>query len=132
MIRLDTAFITAVTSVFNGVTSTTTTDTLRVSYAELDLIGGNVMAMVERGYVTPAVTASAEGVTPVVAAAPATFVATLPKLRIQLSADGKFSSTDGSWAGTIDPAVSAGFVASLRAGFEAFVLGSGAVTGTTV
>lgn len=115
MIRLDAIYVTAVTSVFNGVTSTATTDTLRVSYAELDLVGGNVMAMVQRGTVVNDV-----------------FTANMPQLRIQLNADGTFASQDGSWAGSIPVEVAQGFVQGLTSAFQAFVLGSGAVTGTAV
>jgi hypothetical protein len=113
MIKLDAAYIKAVTSVFDGVTSTSITDTLEVSYAEIDFVVGNVMAMVQRGTVINGV-----------------FTPNLEQLRIQLNADGTFASTDGTWVGAIPAAVAAGFVAQLTAGFQAFILGAGKVTGT--
>jgi hypothetical protein len=88
------------------------------------------MAFVERGYVIPAIAASAVGVTPVVAAVPATFVPTLPKLRVQLNADGTFASTDGSWKGSVPAATAAAFVTALQNALEAFVLAAGLITGT--
>jgi hypothetical protein len=113
MIKLDTAFVTTDTSVIGGVQTVASTDTLRVSYVELNLIGGSVMAMVERGTLIDSV-----------------FTPNMFKLRIELHADGNFSSTDGSWKGSVPAAVVAGFVQQLRGAFEAFVLGAGAVTGT--
>ena len=115
MIKLDAAYVTAVTSVFNGVTSTETTDTLRVSYAELDFVGGSFMAMVERGMVVNGL-----------------FTPNLSKLRIQLNAGGTFASTDGSWKGTVPVEAVQGFVTGLISAFQAFVLGAGVVTGTVV
>ena len=117
MIKLDAAFITAATSVFNGVTTTTTTDTLRVSYAELDLVGGSIMAMVERGTIS---------------GSPSAFTPNMSKLRIQLNGNGTFSSQDGSWQGKVDPAVVQAFVAALTTALQTFVLGAGVVTGTQV
>jgi len=120
----------------NGVASTNVTDTLRISYAEINLVSGSVMAFIERGTVTPAVAAvaaSAPGVTPVVAAVaavPATFVANMPKLRVQLNADGTFASTDGSWKGSVPAATAAAFVTALQNALEAFVLAAGLITGT--
>jgi len=56
----------------------------------------------------------------------------MPKLRIQLNADGTFSSQDGSWQGKVDPAVVQAFVAALTTALQTFVLGAGVVTGTQV
>ena len=117
MIKLAPAFITAATSVMDGVTTSETTDTLRVSYVEIDFTLVTVMAMVERG--------TLEG-------SPSVFTPNMPTLRIQLNANGTFASTDGSWTGSIPVASAQAFVATLTAVFQAFILGAGAVTGTQI
>lgn len=113
MITLAPQYITSATRTFNGQTITNTTDTMRISYAELDLVGGSVMCMVERGTVIGGA-----------------FTPNMSKLRIQLNADGTFASTDGSWSGTVPVAVVQGFVSGLTSAFQQFVLGAGAVQGS--
>ena len=117
MIKLDTAFITTATSVMYGVTSVVITDTMRVSYVEIDFTSGSVMAMVERGTMV---------------GSPAVFTPNMEKLRVQLNADGTFASTNGALTGSIPVQIANGFLASLTAAFQAFVLGAGAVSGTQI
>src|ERR1035437_5090079 len=99
----------------NGFVTNTVTDTLRVSYVEISFEAGSVMAMVQRGTMVDG-----------------KFVSNMSQLRIQLNADGSFSSQDGTWTGSVPPQVAAGFVGQLKAGFDAFILGAGRVDGKAV
>ena len=110
MIKLDPSFVTTIQTTMGGVTSIATADTLRVSYAELDLTNGNVMVMADQGALVNSV-----------------FIPSISRLRIQFNADGTFSSSDGSWSGSIDTSA---LVAQLKATLDQFILTSGKITGT--
>jgi hypothetical protein len=113
MITLSPASITTTTAVFNEVSTVTTTDTLRVSYVELNLPAGSVVAMLDRGTMVDGV-----------------FTPNQPRLRVDVAADGTFRSNDGVWQGTL-PNWSVALKA-LAASLDGLLLGSGLVTGTAV
>jgi hypothetical protein len=113
MITLSPASITTSTAVFNGVTSTSVTDKLFVSYVELGFESGSVCAMIQKGSMVDG-----------------KFVSNLPQIRVDVASDGTFRSNDGLWAGTIPNWTAT--LASLRAPFDGLLLGSGLVTGTAV
>ena len=131
MINLDPVSITTASATMNGVVTNTVTDTLRVSYVEISFEAGSVMAMVQRGTMVATPAVDATDTTPAIPAG-SEFVENMPQLRIQLNADGSFSSTNGVWAGSVPPQVAAGFVGQLKAGFDAFILGAGKVDGKAV
>ena len=112
-IKLDAAFVTTSTAVFNGVTTTTTTDVLQVSYVELGFVSGSVTAFVQKGTMVDGV-----------------FTPNMPQIRVDVSPDGTFHSSDGAWSGTIPNW--AATLATLRAPFDGLLLGVGLVTGTAV
>jgi hypothetical protein len=72
MITLSPASITTTTAVFNEVSTVTTTDTLRVSYVELNLPAGSVVAMLDRGTMVDGI-----------------FTPNQPRLRVDVAADGR-------------------------------------------
>ena len=111
MIKLSPASITTTTAVFNGVTSTTVTDTLVVSYVELNLPAGSVVAMLDRGTMVDGV-----------------FTPDQPRLRVDVQADGTFLSQDGAWSGTL-PNWSVALKA-LASSLDGLLLSAGLVTGT--
>jgi hypothetical protein len=113
MITLSPASITTSTVVFNGVSSTTLTDTLLISYMELNFPTGSVTAMVQRGTMVNGV-----------------FTPNQLQLRINVNSDGTFASQDGTWSGTL-PNWAATYAALLLS-FENLLLSSGLVTGTAV
>jgi hypothetical protein len=115
MITLSAASTTTIQDTFNGLVKTTTTDTLFVSYAELDFASSAIMAIIQRGTMV---------------GTPPAFVPNMPSLRVQLNADGTFASTDGTWTGTTASAPA--LIAALKSMLDNFVLGSGKVTGTAV
>ena len=113
MIKLDAASTTTSTSVFQGATTTTVTDTLFVSYVELGFESGSIVAMIQRGTVVDGV-----------------FTPKQPQLRVDVSADGTFRSNDGNWSGTLP-----NWAATLKviAGqFDGLLLSAGLVQGTAV
>lgn len=113
MITLSPESITTSTAVFNGVTSTSVTDTLFVSYVELGFASGSVCAMIQKGTMVDGV-----------------FTPNMPQIRVDVQPDGSFLSNDGAWSGTIPNW--AATLAALRAPFDGLLLGSGLVTGTAV
>ena len=84
MIRLNDNFKTVSTDVFNGATTTKTTDTLRISYVELGFESGSVTAFIQKGTVVDGV-----------------FTENMPKIRVDIASDGSFRSNDGNWSGKI-------------------------------
>ena len=113
MIKLDAASTTTSTSVFQGETKTTVTDTLFVSYVELGFESGSVVAMIQKGTVVDGV-----------------FTPNLPQIRVDVSPDGTFRSNDGVWLGTIPNWTAT--LAQLRAPFDGLLLGVGLVQGTAI
>lgn len=113
MIKLSAPSTTTVTSVFNGVTSVFITDTLHVSYVELNLPAGQVSAMIQRGTMVNGV-----------------FTMTQPQLRVNINPDGTFHSQDGAWSGTLPNWSTA--LATIAASFDNLLLSAGLVTGTEV
>ena len=113
MIALATQDQTTSTTVFNGVTTTSQTDTLFVSYIEINFESGTVSAFIQKGTVVNGA-----------------FVCNLPKIRVNVNPDGTFSSSDGLWTGAIpnwSPTL-----AALAAPLDGLVVGAGLVAGTTV
>ena len=111
MIKLDAASTTTSTSVFQGATTTTVTDTLFVSYVELGFGSGSIVAMIQRGTVVDGV-----------------FTPKQPQLRVDVSADGTFRSNDGNWSGTLP-----NWAATLKAiagQLDGLLLSAGLVSGT--
>ena len=113
MIHLDAASTTTSTSVFQGTTTTTVTDTLLVSYVELGFESGSIVAMIQRGTVVDGV-----------------FTPKQPQLRVDVSADGTFRSNDGNWSGTL-PNWSVALKA-LAASLDGLLLSAGLVSGTAI
>ena len=113
MIKLDAASTTTSTAVFQGVTKTTVTDTLFVSYVELGFESGSVCAMIQKGTMVDGV-----------------FTPNMPQVRVDVAPDGSFHTSDGILAGTIPNW--APTLASLRAPFDGLLLGVGLVQGTEV
>lgn len=113
MITLATQDQTTLTTVFNGVTTTTLTDTLFVSYIEINFESGTVSAFIQKGTIVNG-----------------DFVCNLPKIRVNVNPDGTFSSSDGQWTGTIpnwSPTL-----AALASPLDGLVTGAGLVSGTVV
>ena len=111
MIQLSAPSVTTSSSTFNGVVTTTVTDTLFVSYVELGFASGSVCAMIQKGTMVAGV-----------------FTPNMPQIRVDVSPDGAFRSNDGAWTGTIPNW--AATLATLRAPFDGLLLGVGLVTGT--
>jgi hypothetical protein len=111
MITLSPASITTTTAVFNGTTLVTTTDILIVSYVELNLPAGSVVAMIDRGTMV-------EGV----------FTPNQPRLRVDVDADGTFRSQDGVWSGTLPDWSKA--LPALASSLDGLLLSAGLVSGT--
>ena len=101
------------TTVFNGVTTTSQTDTLFVSYIEINFESGTVSAFIQKGTVVNGA-----------------FVCNLPKIRVDVQPDGSFRSNDGNWSGTIPNWTAT--LAQLRAPFDGLLLGVGLVQGTAI
>ena len=113
MILLNPESVTTATSTRNGQTTTTITDTLLVRYVELNLVSGDILAIIDRGTVVDG-----------------KFVANTDPLWVDVHADGSFMSRDGAWSGTVISASS--IVSGLKQAFDGFLLASGAVTGKIV
>lgn len=113
MITLNSNYATSITSTFNGVSTTTVTDTLFVSYVELGFESGSVTAMIKRGTMVNGV-----------------FTENQPMLRVDVQPDGTFRSNDGVWIGTIPNWTVA--LAQLKAPFDGLLLSAGLVQGTAV
>ena len=113
MIKLDAASTTTSTSVFQGATTTTVTDTLFVSYVELGFESGSVVAMVQRGTMVNGI-----------------FTPNQSQLRINVNPDGTFASQDGTWSGTL-PNWSVALKA-LAASLDGLLLSAGLVSGTAI
>jgi len=113
-IKLDAASQTSYTTTRNGKTQTDTVDTLVVRYVEMNLTAGSILAIIDRGTVSP------DG----------NFVAVDTPLWVDVRSDGTFSSRDGAWQDNIKAAEQ--ITAGLKAAFDGFLLASGAITGTAV
>jgi hypothetical protein len=114
MIRLDAASTTTASSTKgSGQPVTTITDTLVVRYVEISFTDGSFLAIIDQGTVINGV-----------------FTDTGAPLRVDVRADGSFTSRDGSWTGTV--ATLSAFIAGFKTAFDGFVLASGAVTGTAI
>lgn len=111
MITLNAASITTNTSVFNSKPTVTVTDTLLISYMELNFPAGSVTAMIQRGTMVNGV-----------------FTPSQPQLRVNVNPDGTFASTDGQWTGTLPNWVAT--YAALALNFENLLLSAGLVAGT--
>ena len=113
MIALSMQDQTTSTTVFNGQTTTTLTDTVFVSYIEINFESGTVSAFIQKGTIVNG-----------------DFVCNLPKIRVNVNPDGTFSSSDGQWTGTIpnwSPTL-----AALASPLDGLVTGAGLVSGTVV
>jgi hypothetical protein len=111
MIKLDAASTTTNVATFNGKDTKTVTDTLVVSYVELNLPAGSVVAMLERGTMVDGV-----------------FTPDQPRLRVDVQADGTFLSQDGAWAGQLPNWPKA--LGALASSLDGLLLSAGLVTGT--
>ena len=111
MITFDAVSIVTTAVTLNAITSTTTTDTLVISYVELSPPLGNAVVMVQQGSVVLGV-----------------FTPNQPQRRLDVRPDGTFTSQDGAWSGTLPGWTAA--VAALSLSLDGLLLGSGVVTGT--
>jgi hypothetical protein len=116
MITLAVASQTTSTTVFNGVTTVNTTDTLFISYIEIGFDSGSVSAFIQKGTMVNGV-----------------FTSNLPKIRVNVNPDGSFSSNDpagpnGGWSGII-PNWSA-TLAALAAPLDGLLVAAALVQGT--
>jgi hypothetical protein len=120
MVSLLPQFVTVTTSTTNGVTITTTIDTIRVSSVQIDFNSNYICATVQRGTVVAS-----------------QFVSNEVDLSICAYGDGSFTSTDGSWkgaAGSLNMSAlltsyGAAFDGALTAGLAAIVAGAQGTTG---
>ena len=111
MIKLDAASTTTNVATFNGKATTMVTDTLLVSYVELNLPAGSVVAMLDRGTMVAGV-----------------FTPNQPRLRVDVAADGTFRSQDGQWSGTLPNWSTA--LTALASSLDGLLLSAGLVSGT--
>ena len=111
MITLNSVSIVTTAVTLNAITSTTTTDTLVISYVELSPPLGNAVVMVQQGTVVASV-----------------FTPNQPQRRLDVSPEGSFRSQDGAWSGTLPGWAPA--VAALSLSLDGLLLGSGVVSGT--
>ena len=80
MITLDATSVTTTSATRGGKTITSTTDTLVVSYVELQLEAGTILAIIKRGTIVDGKLVESE-----------------PALWVNVNADGTFASRDGAW-----------------------------------
>jgi hypothetical protein len=115
MITLGTPYITTTTSTLGGQTNTSITDTLFVSYVEINFNPASIRAKIQRG-------TKVNGV----------FTPNIPDVWVNVNPDGSFTSTDGSFQGATGALNVAALSAGLTAAFDGAILGSGAVTGSEI
>jgi hypothetical protein len=120
MISLAPQYVTSVTSTFNGVATTATTDTMKVSYIEIDFNRGTLRAKIQRGTIVyPDGFPSVEAV----------FTPNMKELWVNVAADGSFTSQDGSWVGAAGALNIAAMLNGLTLALDGALLASGAVQG---
>lgn len=113
MITLAAQDITSTAKMFNGTTLTTVTDTLFVSYIEINFASGTVVAMIQRGTMVNGV-----------------FTVNYPTMRVDVAPDGTFQSQDGLWSGTIPNWTAS--LSAIAAPFDGLLLSSTVTSGTVI
>ena len=113
MITLSTPYVTTTTATIAGQTQTSVTDTLFVSYVEINFTPAAIRAKIQRGH------ADSTG-----------FTANLSDVWVIVNPDGSFNSSDGSFSGAAGSLNVTALIAGLTAAFDGAILASGVVQGT--
>jgi hypothetical protein len=113
MITLSTPYVTTTTSTLGGQTNTSVTDTLFVSYVEINFSPASIRAKIQRGTRVAGI-----------------FTQNISDVWVTVNADGSFTSSDGSFQGPAGALSVAALVSGLSTAFDGTILASGAITGT--
>lgn len=113
MITLSTPYVTTTTSTLGGQTNTAVTDTLFISYVEVNFSPAFIRAKIQRGTMVAGI-----------------FTPNIPDVWVNVNPDGSFTSSDGSFQGPAGTLSVAALASGLSTAFDGTILASGVVTGT--